>query len=235
MLELKEISISYGAIEAVNGISLEVRSGAITALIGANGAGKSSTLRAIAGLVSPASGRVLLDGDDMTAIPAHERARRGVSIAMEGRRLLHHHSVEENLTTAWHFRNPTGDLHEAIERVYNDFPILRERRRVRAGMLSGGQQQMLILSMATLHQPKLVLLDEPSLGLAPIIITQIYDFIREYCAGGDRMVLVSEQMASLPLKVADYAYVLRHGEIALADTAEALREGGLADAYLGMT
>ncbi|PMR74785.1 ABC transporter ATP-binding protein [Billgrantia endophytica] len=232
MLELSNLSVSYGAIEAVNSVSFTAQPGSITALIGANGAGKSSLLKTISGLVIPKQGRVILDGQDLALIKPHERARLGIAHALEGRRIFHQHTVEENLITAWHFRHPKGDFKRAQEQVYSNFPILAERRRAKAGTLSGGQQQMLILSMATLHEPQVVLLDEPSLGLAPIIISQIYDFIRGYAQEGGRIVLISEQMASLALKVADHGHVLRHGALVQSGTAEQLSGAGLASAYL---
>ncbi|EHA16372.1 ABC transporter ATP-binding protein [Halomonas sp. HAL1] len=233
MLELQNLSVSYGAIDAVKSVSLTAQRGVITALIGANGAGKSSLLKSISGLVAPEQGKVMLDGNDLAKIGPHERARLGIAHALEGRRIFHQHTVEENLITAWHFRKPKGNFKAAQEQVYSNFPILHERRRAKAGTLSGGQQQMLILSMATLHKPTLVLLDEPSLGLAPIVITQIYDFIRRYAAEGERVVLISEQMATLALKVADYGHVLRQGVLMQSGTAEQLKGAGLTNAYLG--
>ncbi|PTB99077.1 ABC transporter ATP-binding protein [Marinobacter sp. Z-F4-2] len=233
MLELRDISVSYGAIDAVKRVDLSAAPGTITALIGANGAGKSSLLKAVSGLVKPKTGQILLDGYDIGALQPHERARLGIAHALEGRRLFHQHTVEENLVTAWHFRHPSGDFKRAVDQVYANFPILAERRRLKAGTLSGGQQQMLILSMATLHEPRLVLLDEPSLGLAPIIVSQIYEFIRGYCDEGGRTVVLSEQMASLALKVADQGYVLRQGEVVQSGESAKLKGDGLAGAYLG--
>jgi branched-chain amino acid transport system ATP-binding protein len=237
MLEVRDLQVSYGAVKAVRGVSLTAQAGKITALIGANGAGKSSLMRAISGVTTPTAGTILLDGRDITRLPPHERARLGLAHAMEGRRIFHQHTVEENLIIAWNFRQAKGDFKQVLERVYTNFPILAERRRAKAGTLSGGQQQMLILSMATQHSPRFVLLDEPSLGLAPIIVSQIFEFIKEYAASSDRVVLLSEQMASLTLKVADFGYVLKHGEVVFKGTRDELRSGGIADslssAYLG--
>jgi len=236
MLEVRNLQVSYGAIDAVRGVSLTARPGSITALIGANGAGKSSLMRAISGVTPAKGGQILLDGKDITRMPPHERARMGVAHAMEGRRIFHQHTVEENLITAWHFRKPQGSFKTALESVYGNFPILEQRRSAKAGTLSGGQQQMLILSMATLHAPRFVLLDEPSLGLAPIIVSQIFEFIKGYCAQGDRVVLLSEQMASLALRVADFGYVLKHGQIVFEGTREVLTSDAAAElssAYLG--
>ncbi len=236
MLEVRNLQVSYGAIDAVRGVTLSARPDAITALIGANGAGKSSLMRAISGVTPVKGGQILLDGEDITRLPPHERARRGLAHAMEGRRIFHQHTVLENLITAWNFRKPAGRFKTALESVYANFPILEQRQGSKAGTLSGGQQQMLILSMATLHEPRFVLLDEPSLGLAPIIVTQIFDFIKQYCAQGGRVVLLSEQMASLALRVADFGYVLKHGQTVFAGTRDQLAsgEGGdLSGAYLG--
>lgn len=236
MLEVRDLSVSYGAIDAVNDVSITCHPGHITALIGANGAGKSSLMKAISGVVTPKSGQILLDGQDITKVPSHERARLGLAHALEGRRIFHQHTVDDNLKTAWLFRNAQGDYQQAIRDVFTNFPILEEKRSAKAGTLSGGQQQMLIISMATLHRPRFVLLDEPSLGLAPIIVTQIFDFIRHYCASGERVVLLSEQMATLALKVADYGYVLKHGEVVFKGDRQSLRDASgseLASAYLG--
>lgn len=236
MLEVRNLQVSYDAIEAVRSVSLSAQPGRITALIGANGAGKSSLMRAISGVTPIRGGSILLDGKDITRLPPHERARQGLAHAMEGRRIFHQLTVEENLVTAWHFRKPAGNFRKALASVYDNFPILAQRRGVKAATLSGGQQQMLILSMATLHAPRFVMLDEPSLGLAPIIVSQIFGFIKQYCAEGDRVVLLSEQMASLALKVADDGYVLKHGKVVFQGTRDALRAEaatGLSSAYLG--
>ncbi|MDX9741880.1 MAG: ABC transporter ATP-binding protein [Gammaproteobacteria bacterium] len=238
MLEVRDLNVAYGAVEAIRGLSLVAHPGHITALIGANGAGKSSLMRAISGITRPRAGQILLDGRDITRLEPHQRARLGLAHAMEGRRILHQHTVEENLITAWHFRKAAGSYHAARDAVYAHFPILGERSHAKAGTLSGGQQQMLILSMATLHKPRFVMLDEPSLGLAPIIVSQIFEFIKGYCGEGERVVLVSEQMASLALKVADFGYVLKHGKVVFEGDREHLCAGGLADlsgAYLGGT
>jgi branched-chain amino acid transport system ATP-binding protein len=237
MLEARDLHVRYGAVEAVRGVTLRAQPGEVTALIGANGAGKSSLLAALSGLVAPSAGSVLLDGRDLAGLPTHERARLGISHAPEGRRLFHQQTVQENLVLAWHFRRSGGELGEALDRVYARFGALAGRRHVRAGTLSGGQQQMLILSMATIHAPRVLLLDEPSLGLAPILVSQVLDFIRRYAAEGDRVVLVSEQMASLALQVADHGYVLRQGRVVLEGRREALLAGGrperLSTVYLG--
>ena len=236
MLEIRDLNVSYGAIDAVRNVSVKCQPGHITALIGANGAGKSSLMKAISGIAPVKSGQILMNGKDITKMPTHERAQIGLAHALEGRRIFHQHTVEDNLKTAWLFRCAKGDYLEALKEVYQNFPILQEKKSSKAGTLSGGQQQMLIISMATLHQPRFLLLDEPSLGLAPIIVTQIFDFIRRYCAADERVVLLSEQMATLALKVADYGYVLKHGEVVFQGSRDELRKAPseeLASAYLG--
>ena len=238
MLEIRNLAVSYGAIEAVRSIDLIARPGEITALVGANGAGKSSIMKAISGVTRITAGSIKIDGEEISHLPSHQRARMGLAHAMEGRRIFHQHTVEENLVTAWHFRNASGDLNTATDEVYSKFPILADRRRAQAGTLSGGQQQMLILSMATLHSPRFVLLDEPSLGIAPIIVEQIFEFIQSYVEEGKRVVLLSEQMASLALRVSHYTYVIKHGQVALKGSRAELENEGIADslasAYLGI-
>lgn len=236
MLEIRDLKVSYGPIDAIRGVSLTCKPGHITALIGANGAGKSSLMKAISGIVSAKSGEILMDGVDIGKMPAHERAQIGLAHALEGRRIFHQHSVIDNLKTAWLFRKPSGNYSEAVENVFENFPILREKRDLKAGTLSGGQQQMLIISMATLHKPRFLLLDEPSLGLAPIIVSQIFEYIRDYCASTNNVVLLSEQMATLALKVADFGYALKQGQVVFQGTRDELLSAGsdeLASAYLG--
>jgi len=236
MLELRKLTVAYGAIRALHEVDLVARPGRITAILGANGAGKSSLLKAIAGVVPAAGGAVLLGGDDLTGLPAHQRARRGVSLAMEGRRLFRDMTVEENLMLAWSFGPRRRPFAEAAERVFEAFPILRERRHARSGMLSGGQQQMLILSSVTIREPDYMLLDEPSLGLAPIIVAQIFEFITAYARGRETTVVIAEQMAAMALRVADYGYVLRGGRVVMqgdaAELAKADIVSQLSAAYL---
>ncbi len=190
-------------------------SGAKAAILGANGAGKSSLLRAISGLVPPSSGSIRFDGVDLARLSATERARIGIAHAMEGRRLFRQLSVEENLELAWSFGARTQALRASLDQTYARFPILGERSRIASGLLSGGQQQMLILSCATVRSPRLLLLDEPSLGLAPIIVTQIYAFIDEFARASGVTVVLTEQMAMLALKASDSAFVLRRGALVL--------------------
>jgi branched-chain amino acid transport system ATP-binding protein len=236
MLELKNVSVAYGSIRALHGIDLVAQPGQITAVLGANGAGKSSLLRAIAGIAAISEGDLLYRGVSLKPRPAHQRARMGISLAMEGRRLFRHMSVEENLLLAWSFGPRRSPFAQAVRAVYDAFPILDERRATKAGMLSGGQQQMLILSSVTIREPELMLLDEPSLGLAPIIVSQIFDFITGYARARGTAVVLAEQMAVMALRVADYGYVLRGGRLVMqgasADLAQADIVNKLSAAYL---
>ncbi len=215
MLELKNVSVSYGSIHALRGIDMVAQAGRITAVLGANGAGKSSLLRAIAGIAPISDGDLLYRSASLKQHPAHRRARMGISFAMEGRRLFRHMAVEENLLLAWSFGPRRTPFAQAVAMVYDAFPILGERRATKAGMLSGGQQQMLILSSVTIREPDLMLLDEPSLGLAPIIVSQIFDFITGYAKARETAVVLAEQMAVMALRVADYGYVLRGGQVVM--------------------
>jgi branched-chain amino acid transport system ATP-binding protein len=236
MLELKNIDVAYGNIRALHGIELTARPGEITAVLGANGAGKSSLLKSIAGLAPITGGSVTVDGRDITRLPTHVRAGQGVSIAMEGRRLFRGLTVEENLSLAWSFGPKRVPFAQALEQVFTSFPILKERRAQKSGMLSGGQQQMLILSSVTIRQPQYMLLDEPSLGLAPIIVQQIFDFITAYSKAQQITVVIAEQMAAMALRVAHHGYVLRHGKVVMQGTAEQLKQADvinqLSAAYL---
>jgi branched-chain amino acid transport system ATP-binding protein len=236
MLELSHIDVAYGNIQALHGIDLVARPGEITAVLGANGAGKSSLLKSVAGLAPITGGTVKVDGQDLTRMPTHVRAGQGLSLAMEGRRLFRGLTVEENLSLAWSFGPRRTPFAQAVEQVYTSFPILKERRLGKSGMLSGGQQQMLILSSVTIREPRYMLLDEPSLGLAPIIVQQIFDFITEYSQARKTTVVIAEQMASMALKVAHHGYVLRHGKVVMQGTADELKQADvinqLSAAYL---
>jgi branched-chain amino acid transport system ATP-binding protein len=227
MLELKNVSVSYGSIRALHGVDLVARPGQITAVLGANGAGKSSLLRAIAGIAPVTEGDLLYRNVSLKQRPAHQRARMGISLAMEGRRLFRHMSVEENLLLAWSFGLRKTPFAAALEQVYAAFPILKERRHGKAGMLSGGQQQMLILSSVTIREPDCMLLDEPSLGLAPIIVAQIFAFITDYSRSRGTTVVVAEQMATVALRVADYGYVLRRGKVVMQGDAASLAKADI--------
>lgn len=227
MLEIRDLSVAYGAVEALRGVDLEAVPGRITAIVGANGAGKSSLLKAIAGIAPTAGGSIRLGGQELTTLPAHRRARLGLGFAMEGRRLFRDMLVEENLQIAWGFGPRKTPGERAVRRVYETFPILGERRHIKAGMLSGGQQQMLILSCVTIREPDYMLLDEPSLGLAPLIVQQIFDYVVDYSRNSGTTVLLAEQMASLALRVADYGYVLRSGKIVMEGDSQQLAAADL--------
>jgi branched-chain amino acid transport system ATP-binding protein len=225
MLEIRGLHVSYGAVRALEGVSLTAAPGGITAILGANGAGKSSLLRAISGIAPVAGGQILLDGRDITQLPAAARAKLGLAHAMEGRRLFRQLTVEDNLKLAWSFGARVTPLPAAIAEVYGRFPILAEKARTIAGLLSGGQQQMVILSCTTIRSPRFLLLDEPSLGLAPIIVQQIYGFITEYAQRSGITVVIAEQMATLALRVSRHGYVLRRGRPVLDGDSRALLEG----------
>jgi branched-chain amino acid transport system ATP-binding protein len=225
MLELRDLSVHYGAVRALEGVSLQAAPGGITAILGANGAGKSSLMRAVSGIAPVAAGQVLLDGQNITALPPPARARLGVAHAMEGRRLFRQLTVEDNLKLAWSFGARRGKLAASLAEVYARFPILETKARTAAGLLSGGQQQMLILSCTTIRSPRFLLLDEPSLGLAPIIVQQIYGFITDYAAQSGIVVIIAEQMAALALKVSRQGMVLRRGRVVLAGAGEELLRG----------
>lgn len=236
MLELSDVSVAYGNIQALHGIDLVAKPGEITAILGANGAGKSSLLKSIVGLAPVTGGSVRVDGKDITRLPPHVRAGLGLSLAMEGRRLFRPLTVEENLSIAWSFGPRTTPFDRALEQVFTSFPILKDRRAQKSGMLSGGQQQMLILSCVTIREPATMLLDEPSLGLAPLIVQQIFDFITSYSSQRRTTVLLAEQMAAMALQVAHQGYVLRHGKVVLSGSSEELAREGvvsqLSAAYL---
>ena len=233
MLECRNLVVRYGAVEALHGCSLSVAEGTTTAVLRANGAGKSSLLKALEDSVAPAAGRILVDGEDVTSMPAQRRARLGISLALEGRRLFHTMTVEENLRLAWEFRSRSGDFNRGLERAFERFPILASRRDVAAGLLSGGQQQMLILSSALIPEPRYLLLDEPSLGLAPAIVQQIFRVIAAVCKRGRTAVLLSEQVVAQALRVSDFAYVLQRGSVVRQGPAEQFaKDPQLSSAYL---
>ncbi len=236
MLELRNLSVRYGAVRALEDVSLRAEAGGITAILGANGAGKSSMMRAVSGIAPVAAGQVLLDGRDITLLPAPARARLGIAHAMEGRRLFRQLTVEDNLKLAWSFGARRVPLAASLAEVYDRFPILKPKARILAGLLSGGQQQMVILSCTTIRSPRCLLLDEPSLGLAPIIVQQIYGFITEYAAQSGIIVVIAEQMAALALRVSRQGMVLRRGRVVLQGSSAELMRGNdskaLAASYL---
>ena len=232
ILEVKDLRVRYGGIEAVRGISLTVDAGEIVTLIGGNGAGKTTTLRTISGVKAPASGSVVFDGVDVTGRPAHEIVARGMAHVPEGRHIFPDMSVEENLEMGAYLRH-REDLSEDVERVYGLFPVLKERRKQAGGTLSGGEQQMLAIGRALMARPRLVLLDEPSLGLAPLVVRTIFSIIGEINEQGTAVLLV-EQNAQQALKTASRGYVMETGEITLSDSAAALLGNDeVRRAYLG--
>ena len=219
LLRISDLKVSYGGIEAVRGISFNVRQGEIVTLIGANGAGKSSTLRAISGLVKPAGGKVELEGEDITAKDSSVIVSKGLMMVPEGRKIFPNLSVLENLKIGAYLRN--DDLTEDLEAVYGYFPRLKERSWQAGGTLSGGEQQMLAVGRALMGRPKVLMMDEPSLGLAPIVVQDIFEIIRRIHENGTTVLLI-EQNANMALHVADRAYVIENGKISLEGTGKEL-------------
>jgi len=234
MLNLDSVNVSYGAIQAVRGVSIEVPKGEVVTIIGANGAGKSTLLKSIVGLEPVAAGRVVLDGRDITATPPHRRTALGVALSPEGRGVFPDQSVRDNLLLgAYSRKSDTTRTEEKIERSFGLFPRLRERQEQFAGTLSGGEQQMLAIARALMSEPKLLLLDEPSLGLAPLIIKDIFKTIRTLRETGLTILLV-EQMANQALGVSDHAYVLETGRIThQGKGSDLLNDPKVRAAYLG--
>jgi branched-chain amino acid transport system ATP-binding protein len=222
ILELTDVHTYYGSIHAIKGITLEVREGEVVTLLGANGAGKSTTLRSINGLNRPRQGSIRFEGRDITTTPAHDIVKRGIAQSPEGRRLFPRMTVTENLEMGAFQRNDRSGIAEDMDRVFELFPRLQERRSQKAGTMSGGEQQMCAIGRALMARPKLLLLDEPSLGLAPIFVERIFDIIRQINEQGTSILLV-EQNALMALDHAHRGYVLETGSIVLADTAEALK------------
>ena len=233
ILELQDIHTYYGAIHALKGISIEVREGEIVTLIGANGAGKSTTLRSINGLNHPRQGKIIFEGRDITNAPAHEVVKQGISQSPEGRKLFPRMSVRENLEMGAFQRRDRENFKEDLDRVFDLFPRLAERINQKAGTMSGGEQQMCAIGRALMARPKLLMLDEPSLGLAPIFIEKIFEIIHDINEQGTTILLV-EQNALMALDAANRGYVLETGTVALADDAKALRANEkVRAAYLG--
>ena len=232
MLAVNDIHVYYGSIHAVKGVSLEVNEGEIVTLIGANGAGKSTVLNTISGLLHPRGGSVTFMGQDLEGVPPHKLVARGLAQVPEGRRIFLQMTVEENLEMGAYTQSKAS-IDGSIEDVYRRFPRLQERRKQIAGTLSGGEQQMLAMGRALMSHPRLLMLDEPSMGLAPILVEQIFDIIRELHAAGTTILLV-EQNAQAALSVADRAYVLETGRISLSGTgAELMASDKVREAYLG--
>jgi branched-chain amino acid transport system ATP-binding protein len=220
MLEVRGLEVAYGGIRAVKGIDLDVSGGEVVTLIGANGAGKTTTLKALSGLVRPRAGRVSYDGSDVTGLPPHELVKRGLALVPEGRGVFGRLTIEENLAMGAYTRRDR-EVAKDYERAYGLFPRLAERRSQPAGTLSGGEQQMLAIARALMSRPRLLLLDEPSMGLAPLMVQKIFETIRSVAAEGVTMLLV-EQNAKLALETCSRGYVMETGSIALSDDARAL-------------
>ena len=234
MLEVDNIHTYYGNIQALKGISLTVEEGEIVTLIGANGAGKSTTLWTIAGLLKPRQGKVFLEGEDLADYKAHEIVYKGVALVPEGRRIFAKLTVAENLDMGAYHRSDRAGIAEDLERAFTLFPRLKERRSQVAGTLSGGEQQMLSTARALMARPRLMLLDEPSMGLAPVLVENFFETIQEINRDGTTILLV-EQNAHMALQFASRGYVLQTGEIVLSDTADGLRQNPMVQkAYLGM-
>ena len=232
-LEIRDLHVSYGGIRALKGVDLTVEEGQIVTLIGANGAGKSTTLRAISGLQKPQSGSILYGGEELVGLPAKEIVRRGIIHVPEGRRVFPDMTVAENLKIGAFLRTDKGSIADDMDYVHSLFPRLKERSWQLAGTLSGGEQQMLAVGRALMSRPKVLMMDEPSLGLAPLIVKDIFSIIRRVNADGITVLLI-EQNANAALRVADYGYVLETGTIALTGTGEELlRNESVREAYLG--
>ena len=232
ILKVSDLHVYYGSIHAVKGVSFEVNEGEVVTLIGANGAGKSTILNTVSGLLHPKSGSILFNGKDLRGIPAHKIVKQGMAQVPEGRHIFLQMTVQEHLEMGA-FTQPNSAIEADIENVYQRFPRLKERRKQIAGTLSGGEQQMLAMGRALMSHPKLLMLDEPSMGLAPILVDQIFDIVKELNASGTTILLV-EQNAGKALEVAHRAYVLETGKIVLTGTGEELsRSDDIRKAYLG--
>ena len=233
MLELRDIHTYYGQIRAVQGVSITVNAGETVCLIGANGAGKSTTLMTVSGVYTPVQGSIYFEGEDITRLSAEQRVALGISQVPEGRLVFPDMSVLENLELGAYTREDRQSIRDDLDKIFQSFPVLQERRRQRGGSLSGGEQQMLAIGRALMSQPRLLLLDEPSLGLAPLIVKQIFEIIEQINDDGTTILLV-EQNAQLALQVTDRGYVMETGEIAMEGTsADLLADERVRQAYLG--
>jgi branched-chain amino acid transport system ATP-binding protein len=233
LLQVEDVHTYYGNIEALKGISIEVEEGEIVTLIGSNGAGKSTTLRSISGLTPPRVGSIRFDGKEIGETAPQEIVRLGISQSPEGRKIFPRMTVRENLDLGAYLRRDVDDISSDLERVFELFPRMKEREKQKAGTMSGGEQQMLAMGRALMARPKLLLLDEPSMGLAPVLVERIYETVEEINKQGTTILLV-EQNANFALGVSDRAYVLEVGQISLSDSSEALRENPeVQRAYLG--
>jgi branched-chain amino acid transport system ATP-binding protein len=233
MLTIENISVSYGAIEALTGVSMHVEKGEVVTLIGANGAGKTTTLRTITGLLEPSEGRIMFEGEEISGMATHKLVARGISMSPEGRGVFANLSVRENLQMGAYLKKNKAEIAEDMERAFRMFPRLKEREAQKAGTLSGGEQQMLAMGRALMSRPRLLLLDEPSLGLAPLVVHTIFEAIDEIRSKGTTILLV-EQNAHAALKHSDRAYVLETGTIVMeGPSAELAADPRIKEAYLG--
>ena len=233
MIEVKDLEVYYGMIQAIKGISFEVNEGEIIALIGANGAGKTTTLHTVTGLLPAKHGSVVFEGKDITKIPGHKIVSMGMAHVPEGRRIFAQLSVLQNLRMGAYTRKDKNEIEDTLKMVYKRFPRLEERQNQMAGTLSGGEQQMLAMGRALMSKPKIILMDEPSMGLSPILVEEIFHIIREISASGTTVLLV-EQNAKKALAIADRAYVLETGNIVLSgDAKEMMNNDSIKKAYLG--
>lgn len=233
MLEVKDLHVFYGVIEALKGISFEVNQGEVIALIGANGAGKTTTLHTLTGLIPAKQGSIIFEGKDITKTPAHKIVQMGIAHVPEGRRIFAELNVYENLIMGAYTRKDKAEIAESLAGVYKRFPRLEERKNQRAGTLSGGEQQMLAMGRALMSKPRIIVMDEPSMGLSPIFVNEIFDIIQKVSDSGTTVLLV-EQNAKKALTIADRAYVLETGKISLSGKAEdLLNDESVQKAYLG--
>lgn len=233
MLEVKNLEVYYGVIQAIKGVSFQVNQGEVIALIGANGAGKTTILHTITGLIAPKNGTVTFEGQEITKVPAYKIVSMGMAHVPEGRRVFAELSVYENLKMGAYTRKDKNEIVESLQSVYDRFPRLKERRNQLAGTLSGGEQQMLAMGRALMSKPKIILMDEPSMGLSPILVNEIFDIIKSVSESGTTVLLV-EQNAKKALSIADRAYVLETGNIVLEGKAkELLEDASIKKAYLG--
>ena len=233
LLEVKDLEVSYGVIKALKGISFEVNEGEIVTLIGANGAGKTTTMQSVIGLIPKNSGSVLYDGQDISKTPCHKIVHLGMSQVPEGRRIFQELTVYENLLMGAYSQGKKSDFKEDVEKIYDRFPRLKERRNQIAGTLSGGEQQMLAMGRALMSHPKLLMLDEPSMGLSPLLVDQVFEIIKDINKDGTTILLV-EQNAGKSLAISDRAYVLETGSIVLSGTGKELAASEMVKkAYLG--
>ena len=233
LLEVKDIEVYYGMIQALRGVSFEVNKGGVVALIGANGAGKTTTLHTITGLLRAKSGHILFNGNDISKVPAHKIVTMGMAHVPEGRRVFANMSVLQNLKMGAYTRKDKNEIEATIQKVYKHFPRLQERQNQMAGTLSGGEQQMLAMGRALMSQPSIILMDEPSMGLSPIFVNEIFNIIKEVSESGTTVLLV-EQNAKKALSIADRAYVLETGKTTLEGNAgDLLNDESVQKAYLG--